>query len=540
MRGAIANTLERPEAHQADFAMWEAETQPGARAPLGDVVVIPETAEDLIARTEAQILIARAAGQAAVSKNVEIGEVREQAAPSAYKDLQTAIEYASRGDKTARKVVETNAATDVIERSIKAGHSMRVTMHANDYGKLVQHGQLMEDVYVNSLKFASATPGMRARAEAETRNGSRIELYNRQGLLKDYYFVVISRAADDMSPAEAAKAGFFTDTQSCAIQVTYQEGGQLVTESHFVAGVKKPGQPRHDHETVARLGDHLGVNLRSKNATQTIDTPFLVHKSMLAGGAIDMVKLYDQAAGGTFYGEDRPAQNYQKYLAECRRREAEMQPMVQAIVDTLLSEADQIRTPRQATQRLHELSQRYLVDRAITDKKIDLRVFGAEAMPAILAAREAMQMGDTAGFMAAREQAQKTAKTSSCPTGDAGNGKGGASGSSDGESSGESAQAGSKEKDPSAHKQEIHCPECDGNFTLDSVEERENRSEERVAWHCPGCDLKVDICTNEVWRLSLHKKGGRESMSDIFLAGLQEMAKRVAKTKPSLKNVDKP
>jgi|AntRauTorckE6833_2_1112554.scaffolds.fasta_scaffold02645_4 hypothetical protein len=377
------------------------------------VLVVPELAGDIWSRKKAERII-RFAGSVALGDN---SESRERRASGEYATLADAIDAASLGEASARQSVEMNVKTDVVERTIKAGHVMRVGYSATESGKIQQYGQYMDDVYANSLRYASDMPGMRARAEAETRNGSRIEDYYRSGALDDYCFVVISRCADDMSEKEMGKAGFFTDTMSCALQVTTVEDGELTTESAFVAGVSEPGDVRHDEQTVVKLGRSLGVDFEGKSSVEIIDTPLLVHKNQMQNGVIDLVQRYDEAAGGTFFGESKPSQDYQKYAQTCRNRETKLEPIVDDIVDTLLSEAGSFSTPLDATRRLHVLSQRNMVDEAILNPSIDSRVFGCESAAYINEARQHYSLGDVYQVEQARGKAQLTAVSSSCPNG---------------------------------------------------------------------------------------------------------------------------
>ena len=378
------------------------------------VLVVPEMAEDLWSRKQAEKII-RFAGSLAVGERSRTPETEN--ADSAYATLIEAIYAASHGEKEARQSVEMNVLTDVVERTIKAGHVMKVAYSASESGKIKQYGQEMDDVYINSLRYASAMPQMRRRAEAETRNGSRIENYYRSGKLEDYNFVVISRCADDMTEKEMEKACFFTDTMSCAIQVTGAEDGQLMTESAFVAGVKEPTADRHDEQTVASLGASLGADFSGMTAAEIIDTPLLVPKNLMPNGAIDLVERYDDIAGGTFFGEAKPRQDYAAYLDVCKQREAKLEPVVQRITDQLVAGAEELRTPIEATKKLHTLSQKAMVDQAIHDNTIDARVFGGESAAHIDTARYCYDRGDAVGVEQARSRAQSMAKSFSCPSG---------------------------------------------------------------------------------------------------------------------------
>lgn len=384
-------------------------------------VIVPGMPEDVFSRHKADRLI-RAAGaaivEAVVAVEAEVADSPELAddMPVHFDTMMDALHAAARGCETGKSVISINAKTDITERTLKAGHVIDVALDVRSDGKVVQYGQTADSIAMNTLRYASDVPQMRARAEAETRNNVRIEDVNRQGLLEDNFFVVFSRYADDMSTAEAAKAGFFTGTQSCAIQVTTAFGSGLVMESAFVAGVKDGGTP-HDAQAVCAIAKQFGVSYDGLSATQTIDTPMLIPKHLMPNGVVDVVRMYDEAAGGTFFGQAKPAQDYLEYREYCRQRQADFEPVVETIVDEMISRADSVRTPLEAVQLLNDLSQREMVDVAIYDDTIDALVFGGEAAGFIEQARLLRGDIDQQQFMQIREKAQQTAESYSCPSG---------------------------------------------------------------------------------------------------------------------------
>jgi hypothetical protein len=343
--------------------------------------------------------------------------------------LLEALHRAHEGDTEARRLVEMNVRTDVIERTIKAGHIMKVNLAVNERGQVVQHGQTAEDIQANSLRYAAQSWQMLERTQAETRNMFRIEELYRRGLLEDNYFVVISRAADNMTLEQAEAVGFFTRTMSCAIQTTTVEGQGLTTESAFVAGKAHAQADRHDARTVANLGAQLHIDLAGKTAAQLIDTPLLIPKRLMPGGVIDAARWYDDAAGSTFFGEAKPRQDYLEFLQQCQQREAELEPTVQTIVDELIAHAPAIHMPVEATERLGKLSGAHMLQRAVVDERIDGLVFGAESAAYLEAARYHAAHGDREQANAFLTRAQAADTSSSCP----GAGKGEQSADADGQ-----------------------------------------------------------------------------------------------------------
>jgi hypothetical protein len=407
---------------------------------------------ELEGEQQVQAEAVRFIGSVALGEDIISDEVR-RAKPWT---LMDAIHGAAAGDAESLQMTTTNVLTDVVERTLKAGHITEVPMEINVDGELMQYGQTAADIQANSLRFATQDPAMIQRTQTETRNMFRIQDVLQQGLLDDYYFVVFSRAADNMSESAMQKAGFFTDTMSCAIQATSCKDGAVPVESAFVAGKKTWDSPRHDAATIGKLGETLGIDLADKSATELLDTPLLIHKSLLPNGVMDLVEMYDDCAGGTFFGEDKPREDYVMYKQKCAQREASFEPRVQAITEQLIAQAGKIHTPEAACDWLNKLSQKEMLEHSITDDSIDPRVFGVDAAYRIEHARYYYRQGDMERMRQLTTQAQRMAKSSSCPGGVVGGPAGGGEGSLDGEGSGTSDS--SKLKDCEFTSKE--CPKC--------------------------------------------------------------------------------
>ena len=370
---------------------------------LPEVLVVPDMLTDQQTRQRA----ARFIGVAILGAR-EAAEFSTVQSP--IESLHEAIQLASCGDKVAQALVETNVRTDVIERTIKTGHVMSpVPLVITEEGKIVQHGQSMDSVQANSLRYAADHPIMRARTEAETRNAFRIEELNRAGFFEDYCFVVLSRAEN------LPEAGFFTDTMSCSLQVTAKKDNGLATESAFVSGIASAGGEQHDETTIVKLGAKMGKDLAGMTPAEIIDMPLLVRKDLMPNGAIDIVKQYDDCAGGMFFGEATEREDYMQYLLKCQKREQTFMPKVAMIRDELVGNAKNISSPVEAVEKLHELSEKHMVEKAITDRTIDPLVFGPIAAPHIAHARLAADRGDWADRDNYLQKAKDTASSSSCP-----------------------------------------------------------------------------------------------------------------------------
>lgn len=322
--------------------------------------------------------------------------------------LQDAIQKAANGDPEARRNVKINAKTIGIEQTIKTGHvGAKVPLFFTEQGELFQYRQSLDSVQANSLRVAEGDPIMQPRTEAEVRNKFRIETLHEQGYFDEGYSLVVLSLAEDHPE-------FFTETMSCSIQVTSKNEDGLTTEPAFVAGIKEPGGEQHDMETVTRFYAMFGIDIRGMTRAEIIDTPLLIHNSLIGDGAIDVVEMLDDCAGGTFFGENKPRQDYLEYKKICAEREERFEPKAEKVTDQIISEYRSIHTRVMATQRLHKLSEAQMVEQAIGDTDIDPRVFGPAA-PYIERARIAYQQGEADQLLVHMKAAKSKAQTSSCP-----------------------------------------------------------------------------------------------------------------------------
>lgn len=386
-------------------------------ATIAEAQLIPEQAYDAEIRARTARFIGACIGRKAVEFKAP------ELVVSSIESLHDAIQKAAEGNPEARRLVESNVRTDIMERTRKAGHVNREPLMVDEAGRIQQFGQSLESVQANSLRYAANTVQMWKRTEAEATNTFRTHYALQQGLLENHSIVVISRAADDMTESEMQNAGFFVDTMSCSIQVTGYQNGELCVDSAMVAGVAQKGQSRHDAETVVKLGQKLGVNLRGKSAAEIIDLPLLVPNDMLKDGVIDLVKLYDECAGGTFFGQNVPAEDYGTFRQKCQEREAFLSGKVNAITEELLAQAPHIQDRVHATRMLNKIAGKHMVQQAVFDPTIDPAVFGDISAHYVEQAREQWERGDYESALTSVKQAEKHDKSSSCPSGASGGGE---------------------------------------------------------------------------------------------------------------------
>lgn len=323
------------------------------------------------------------------------------------------VQLATLGDEKAKSNIRTNAATDVAERLFKAGHQTKVAMQISG-GVLQQNNRRMLDVNRNTLEQTRLISEMVVRTRQETENLHMFQNLHQAGVLEDFHAVVFSTASTTMSKAEKEEYNFFTDTETCSIQMLSAEGEAAMLETALVAGKATPASERHDLQAIQKLARDWGIELSLTDGNEALKHIFLIPKSF-AQGVEDIVALYDQAIGGTFYGQAKPKQDYKAYADYCKQQNESFNEIVEAITAQLLLEAPALKTPLDAILRLDALSERHCVRRAVQDDAINETVFGQKAALDIQEARFFLQIGDFGRAQMALQKAQKNAVSGSCP-----------------------------------------------------------------------------------------------------------------------------
>ena len=313
-------------------------------------------------------------------------------------------------------MVRENVATDAMERLFKAGNIIKTKLQVDANGDIYQHGQKMDDVHKNAYQMMPDDPIITPRTKAEANNGARIKYLREQGYLKDYVYVVMSMCAEGVSDKELDERNFFSLTKSMSLQATWEDDGILKGENAFVAGVADEHSERHDRELIERFGARLGVDYRGKSAAQIIDGGMLIPKSEIPNGVVDVVKELDEDNGGTFFGQNKPVQDYVEFKEFCRKREASFEHNIDEITDALIAEAGKFANPTEASKRLGKLVEARMVKRAIKDESIDIRIFGEDSAQHIETARELESQGMYQQAAQQVAMAQQLAKSGSCPS----------------------------------------------------------------------------------------------------------------------------
>ncbi|HET6924221.1 MAG TPA: hypothetical protein VFH39_00120 [Candidatus Saccharimonadales bacterium] len=328
--------------------------------------------------------------------------------------LLHAVQLAALGDTDSRYVVETCVRTDYSERLYKVANRSRVELSFIG-NELWQQGRSLQSIHGNTLRHMHLTPEMLKRTMLETRNAGLFgELYAR-GALQDHAAVVFSTTSTKMSQTEKKDYNFFLDTETCSIQLLTADGAAATLETALVAGKSMPSGERHDLNTINKLSRGQGIAIHENDGTDMLRHVMLIPKTAVPNGVIDVVRMYDDAAGGTFYGQAQPRQDYISHARACEQRNRLFDNTVQQITEQLIREAAHFKTPIEAIERLDFLSERHGVRQAVHDTSIDARVFGAAAVMHIEEARFFAAQGDTERADRSMRAAQKVASSGSCP-----------------------------------------------------------------------------------------------------------------------------
>ncbi len=470
-----------------------------------DVIAVSTMPEDQLAKQRA-IRLMRSCGSLAVVGNLPESNNQE---PGEFRNLLEAIHSAADGDENGINLIDQNIETDYIERSFKAGSITEVDLQSNDQKGFGQHGQSLDSVNANSWRFIGRIRQMRERLAAEARNKYRQDIAHEMGLLEENYFVVLSSVPDDMTRQELIEEDFFVDTMSCSMQATTSQNGNVKLESAFVAGVKHPKAERHDLRAIRYLAKKLGHDFDDKSATEILDSPLLIPKKLMPNGIVDLVALFDESEG-TFFGEDKPQENYVLHREFWRQRQADLKSMVEGIRRQLISERHTFKVPTDATKRLGKLSEKAGVHNALEDSSIDPNVFGSVAANHIQTARVHRALGNYDLANAALQRAEKTAKSSSCP-GSIQDEQNKNNADETDEKSSELLNIESDSKDG-----KIRCIKC-----RESVKKKDVVKEK--SWSCPSCKYEIDICDGKVLNESTPPKKEKSKIGS-WMVGILKAA----------------
>jgi hypothetical protein len=361
--------------------------------------------------------------------------------------LLAALQLATLGDKPSDEVVETNVSSDVAERLYKAGHQTKVKLQYID-GWLTQNNRRLVNIHRNTLEHTVLIPEMHKRTTHELGNGFVFQELAAAGVFEEYNALVCSTSSTKLTQQEKKDYNFFTDTETSSLQLLRADDDDFTLETALVAGKKTPDSPRHDIPVLRQMAERHDAVIDTEDGTDFLQYIVLIPKAELPNGISDIVREYDDLAGGTFYGQAKPRQNYIEYAQFCEAREAAFAETVQNIKQHLLAEASTFKTPLEAVMRLDKLSERFCVTYAVHNDDVNEAVFGATAAVHIQEARFFIERGEYERAETSMHKAQQTAVSGSCPL---------FKGTDRGNPDAEGGQANNEE---SSGKEWMNCPFC--------------------------------------------------------------------------------
>ncbi len=396
--------------------------------------VAPQSAievKDLAAEAQLRDKSAAFIGKVMLNRDVAVEPLHNIESP-AIDSLLDAISLAREGDPKARQMIYTNVFTDRTERRFKSGSVVKVNIKRGAEGH-EQYGQSMERINANSLQSMD-DPVMLNRSRIETHNRIRQEHHDKEGMFTTHYMVAFSLASDKYhSYGELKKAGFFAETMSAAIQIVSEDNkGELYLESAFVAGAEEgavtpQGMDKaaiFDVAAVVELAKVFGIDYSGLGTEEILARPIMIPKEQMKNGAVDLVKLYDEAVErvtgkSVFFGRPHNGgpKDYAGHLKLCEQREAQAKEAVNATVNQLISEADLLTTKSDAIARLHMLNDAQLKQDVVTNHDIDVNVLGYQVAQEIRQARMHYAAGDFDKLRILQDDINRRGVSSSCPSG---------------------------------------------------------------------------------------------------------------------------
>lgn len=346
-------------------------------------------------------------GNIAVNKLVGIESVSEDRPATT---LQAAALLGRLGDKPSQRLVYMSASTDLSERMYKSKNETEVHMQIVD-GHLMQNGRRNTDVVGNTFQHSELNATMYDISSAEHSNAHLFDLLLEEGLLDTHDALVASGTPTDLETRR--KYNYFEATDTMSLQLLSKKGKEAVLQTAFVAGKITPQAPRHDMHAIKAVAKNHGVDLQDISEEQLVRYVILIPKGSLPNGVTTIVEEYDDAAGGTFYGEDEERQDYKEFSEMCRNRDFSV--MAWNVANKLMNESHTFKSPMDAVRRLNKLAGAVAVIHAVENTEIDTNIFGELASEYVQMARHALETGDIDGLKSMMFMAVQTEKSGSCP-----------------------------------------------------------------------------------------------------------------------------
>lgn len=391
-----------------------------------DAVVEARNLEfDVLLQKRADCLI----GRVALDYVVETEYIDYDIETNVPANLAEALELARGGDKQAEKMIKSNVTTDYLERAYKSGFISEVTLERRIDGEIVQYGQNLEDVHINSLRHID-NEKLRERAKIEALNSVRDKHYANNGTLKEKARVVFSMVHEDMDDDEATEVGFFTHTRSLSIQLMTEKDGELIMQSAFVAGRENLTEPAFDKQAVVHLAKKLGIDYEGQTTEGILGRPLIIDKKLLPNLASSLVELFDESATEVtgkqkFFGLDSETSHTSYDYVEKETTSKQIAGDMQTDIEKVVEKLKQLHTnnPTEATAKLAEYNDELLKQRIVSDETIDARVLGAQTAYYVNHARHLIRSNLIPEQQLQREifilqnNINSTGNSSSCPGG---------------------------------------------------------------------------------------------------------------------------
>jgi len=346
-------------------------------------------------------------GRLILNRNVKVEQLPENVDPTT---LLAAVQNAALGDEQSRRLVEVSVSTDLSERMFKSQNETVVEFDVVD-GHLMQNGRRNTDVLGNTFRYSTLNGVMFGINKSEQTNAHTFDLLLQNGVLDTHDALVASATTTDTETRK--RYNLFTETDTMSLQLLRKEGNKAVLETAFVAGKTTVDGPRHDTLAIRAVAVRNGIDFHEMPEEHLVQFVMLIPKGTLPNGVTSIIEQYDDAVGGTFYGEAVPRQNYAEFSKMCRNRD--FGKMTADITDKIIADAHIFKNPMDPLRELDKLSGAAAVTYAVKNSNIDERIFGSEAARIIREARTALGNGDAEFAIELTKNAIAIETSISCP-----------------------------------------------------------------------------------------------------------------------------
>jgi len=396
------------------------------------------------------------------TKDIQVGQ------PEKSVNLLERLQSAKAGSKEALDWLDVNVSTAVFEVVFKEKYIGATYLDRDASGGLVQFGQTSDSIYRNAMVLRPGRhSGLQGITRAEALNRHRIETALKAGKLKDHYFVVVSMVPDGV-PEQALGHegdGYFLDSLTLNVQATTElANGRVKTETGFMSGVEAAETDsfedrlakRVDFKAVGKVYNQFN-KWAPRTAEEALEMGLLIPKDEMPNGVADFMLLLDQAKDEVLGRQlGRKAEDYQALRLESKRKEASLRGVCEQVRSDLLAAAGSLPDAMAASQMMWDLVREHALKESLENTYIDPVVFGRQAAPTIIKAREQLGRGNGALALTLMKQAMTEAVITGC-----GGGGGGSSRNKSGSSENSSSDTEKNSSDSDSNTMHcVNCPKC--------------------------------------------------------------------------------